>query len=104
MLRCLEAGAISLYGTYRSSFTGPNGAYAGTPTITFYAEKENNKLVEVWTNRGVFGNSNKTQREALIAMIEDNPAVKELMEQDTKYEDGDAEYYVHEYNKRAAAK
>jgi hypothetical protein len=46
--------------------------------------------------------ANKGQREALKALIADNPAVKQLFDGDTKYDAVDVQYYIHEYNKGTA--
>jgi hypothetical protein len=96
-LPVLESGAISLY-----VFTIAGGVN-GTATTTYYAQKHDSALVEVWTNRGIFGNDNKTQRQAMEALITDNAAVKQTFESDTKYDAIDAQYYIHEYNKSAAS-
>ena len=97
LLPCLEIGRINLYGTSANP-----GGVDGKTTVTYYAEKEDNQLVEVWTNKGVFGNSNKGQREALKALIADNPAAKQIFDGDTKYDAVDVQYYIHEYNKGTA--
>jgi hypothetical protein len=55
--------------------------------------------VEVWTNRGLFGNNNNKQKEAMKSLIEDNPAVSDLLTKDNKYGSIDVQYYIHEYNK-----
>ena len=96
-LPVLESGAISLYALTVSS--GVNG----TVTISFYAQKHDSALVEVWTNRGFFGNDNKIQRQKMSSIISDNPAVKQTFDSDTKYDAIDAQYYIHEYNKTAAS-
>jgi hypothetical protein len=92
-LPVLESGAISLY-----AFTTGGGAN-GMATISYYAQKHDSALVEVWTNRGFFVNDNKTRRQAMEALIADNPAVKQTFDSDTKYDAIDAQYYIHEYNK-----
>jgi hypothetical protein len=92
-LPVLESGAISLY-----ALTTSNGVN-GTATISYYAQKHDSALVEVWTNRGFFGNDNKTHRHAMKTLIADNPAVKQTFDSDTKYDAIDAQYYIHEYNK-----
>jgi hypothetical protein len=96
-LPVLETGAITLYVN-----TSPNGANAPS-TVTFYAQKRDSSLVEVWTNRGRFAADNKIGRQVLATLIADNAAVKQTLDSDTKYDAIDAQYYIHEYNQGAAA-
>ncbi|HET6256292.1 MAG TPA: hypothetical protein VFE32_19605 [Puia sp.] len=93
----LETGAITLF-----AFS-TNAGVNGSTTTTFYAQKGDNALVEVWTNRGLFGNDNKIQRQAMADLISDNPTVRQTFDSDTKYDAIDAQYYIHEYNKGAAS-
>jgi hypothetical protein len=96
-LPVLESGAIGLY-----IYTIGGGVNGMTTTI-YYAQKWDSTLVEVWTNRGLFASNNKTQRQALAALITDNPAVKQTFDSDTKYDAIDVQYYIHEYNMGAAS-
>jgi len=91
-LPVLESGAIGLY-----VYTIGGGVNGMTTTI-YYAQKWDSALVEVWTNRGLFISDNKTRRQALAALITDNPAVKQTFDSDTKYDAIDVQYYIHEYN------
>lgn len=96
-LPVLESGAITLYVN-----TSPNGTNAPS-TVTFYAQKWDSTLVEVWTNHSHFAAHNKIGRQILATLIADNPAVKQTFDSDTKYDAIDAQYYIHEYNLGAAA-
>jgi hypothetical protein len=91
-LPVLESGAIGLY-VYTVG-----GGVNGMTTRIYYAQKGDSAMVEVWTNRGLFASDNKTQRQALAALITDNPAVKQTFDSDTKYDAIDVQYYIHEYN------
>jgi hypothetical protein len=93
LLPCLETGHINLYNNYVNSEANTN------IILTYFAEKEKGILVEVWTNRGLFGNSNSSQKEALKILIGDNPVVGDLIIKDHKYGSIDVQFYIHEYNK-----
>lgn len=93
LLPCLETGYINLYSSYVNSAASTN------QILTYFAEKEKGLLVEVWTNRGLFGNNNNKQKEAMRSLIEDNPAISDLITKDNKYGSIDVQYYIHEYNK-----
>jgi hypothetical protein len=91
-LPVLESGAISLY------VYSIGGGVNGMTTTIYYAQKWDSALVQVWTNRGLFASDNKTRRQALAALITDDPAVKQTFDSDTKYDAIDVQYYIHEYN------
>jgi hypothetical protein len=91
-LPVLEDGAIVLFVDYAT----PN--VNGKTTVSYYAQKNDNPLVEIWTNRGL-ARDNRTQRQVMATLIGDKAAVKQTFDTDTKYEALDAEYYIHEYNR-----
>src|ERR1700721_2736188 len=68
LLLCLDTGRINLY-------SSDVKAVARTKQVlTYFAEKEKNRLVEVWTNRRLFGDNNIEKKEAMKNLIKDNPA------------------------------
>ena len=86
-LPCIETGLINLYEWYvTSSPTGPNSFGKSNTTMSYYVEKEYSQLIEVWTNGGFFGNSNKKQKVAFCDVINDNPSVKRTFDSDKKYD------------------
>jgi hypothetical protein len=97
-LPVLESGAISLY--YNTISNGGNRI----STTTYYAQKGDSAVVEVWTNGGgLLGGGDKARRQAMGALIADNPAVKKIFDNDTQYAPIDVQYYIHEYNMSTAS-
>lgn len=96
-LRCREVGGINLYEDFLRTVS-IDGLTINT-SITLYAEKEPGELLEVWSNSGLYGYGNKIQRVAMAVLLADNPRLRQVFDADTKYEAGDVDYYVREYNK-----
>lgn len=92
-LQVLESGIITLYVN-----TIVNGGSAPA-TYSYYAQKQDSALVQVWTGRRHSVDDNKIGRQVLAMLIADNPTVRQTLDSDTKYDAIDAQYYIHEYNR-----
>jgi len=112
-IQCLEIGRITLYGfasrinapgPYVTSPSGANVPSPGysEPSTVLYAERTEGTLVNIKTE-DVWPVSKKN-RALFLQLIADEPEVVAIYNENKRMTDADVRYYIHEYNKRAAAR